>query len=171
MSALTEAGKAPWRWPPLAWSVPLHDGLAPPLVPHATLRSGTLARVSSTRSLLAPLRRMSWERSRRVGRASRASGRSSRKYGRSFLATGLDSSTSGARSSRVARRLTKVVLARRMKSGRRWIASASALCWAPIAPVAVARFCTRAARSVLRELMSVTRSADWRMNWRSCGLS
>ena len=74
-------------------------------------------------------------RSRIVGTASWAAARKSLKNGPSRSATGFEASTRGSRSSSVARRLTKVVFAWRMKSGSREIASFSAVDWLPIAPI------------------------------------
>jgi hypothetical protein len=70
-----------------------------------------------------------------VGTAPWAARLKAWKKGGSFSATGFDAFTSGSRSSRVALRLTKVVFAWRMKSGKRTRASFSAEDWLAIAPI------------------------------------
>jgi len=79
--------------------------------------------------------------------------------------------TSGSRSSRAARRFTNVVFARRSKSGRRRIESASAWFWLPIAVVVVASWSTRPARSSWRSAMSVTSCEEETMKRSSSGVS
>ena len=108
------------------------------------------------RSLLRPRRRIVIDRSRTVGRASAASARAWSRNGPSLRATGFEASTSGSRSSSAARRLTKVVLARRMNGGSRPIDSASATFWSPSARVVVFRLPISAARSSRRSATVVT---------------
>ena len=71
-------------------------------------------------------------------------------------ATGLESSTSGLRSSSAERRLTNVVLASRMKPGRRWSDWPRATRWLARAWVVVDRWETRPLRSELRVATSET---------------
>ena len=94
-----------------------------------------------------------------VGRASRASGWTWSRNGFSFFATGFDAFTSGSTWSSVLRTFTKVVLAWRMKSGRRPMASASEAFWAPIACVVALRLATSAERSSRFWATAVTRCA------------
>ncbi len=91
-----------------------------------------------------------------VGRASCTSGRSSRRKGASCLVPGFDTATSLSRSSRVARRFTKVVLAFRSVSGSSSSArSREAFSWA-IAPKVAFVLVTRPARSSRRSASAVT---------------
>ena len=71
----------------------------------------------------------------------------------------------------MARRLTKVVSARRMKPGRSPIAVESACFWRPMAPVVVARWSTRPARSARRVARSPTSCEDSPMKRLSAGVS
>ena len=137
-------------WPFFSAPVPLAKaGLA------TFWKPGSL-RVASTRSLSAPGRRTSVERSATVGLASRTSGRSSRRNGaRSFVA-GLESATSGSRSSSVARRFTNVELPRRSVVGSSASASLSARFSDAIAPVVAFALPTRSARSSRRSAIAVT---------------
>ena len=78
-----------------------------------------------------------------MGTASAAAWRRMARNGRSSRAAGFEALTSGSRSSRAARRLTNVVLARRRKSGSREIASARRSLRSPIAFIIELRFPTR----------------------------
>ena len=79
------------------------------------------------------------------------------------MATGFDAFTSGSTSSSAARRLTKVVLAWRMKSGKREIASSSASRWLPSARKVALALPTNAASS-LRFSASALTSVE--LSWR-----
>ena len=110
----------------------------------------------SIRSFEPPLRRIVMLRSRTVGSASAAKARACERKGCRRFATGFEASTSGSTSSRVERRSTNVVLARRMNGGRRPIDSASASFWLPSARVVSLRFPIRPARSSRRSARAVT---------------
>ena len=90
-----------------------------------------------------------FDRSFSVGTELRASGRSCTSSFWSLGATGFESSTSGLRSSSALRRLTNVVLARRMKPGSCCSDEASGTRWAASASVVVARCWISALRSEL----------------------
>ena len=64
---------------------------------------------------------------------------------------------SAVRSTSELRRLTNVVLVRRMNGGRRWTDCPRAVCWRARAPNVVERCETRPLRSLWRAARSVTR--------------